>query len=76
MFSETHLIFMLFETNFDFMLFALMLFGNSPFFGNSPDYNTNNTPPPGQLVDKKCKRELLTPSNFQAFLDEFELKSN
>ena len=31
MFSETHFIFMLFETIFVFMLFALMLFGNSPF---------------------------------------------
>ena len=30
MFSQTDLIFMLFETNFVFMLFALMLFGNSP----------------------------------------------
>ena len=29
MFSETHFIFMLFETNLVFMLFAFMLFGNS-----------------------------------------------
>ena len=28
MFSETHFIFMLFETNLVFMSFALMLFGN------------------------------------------------
>ena len=30
MFSETRSIFMLFETNLVCMLFALMLFGNSP----------------------------------------------
>ena len=30
MFSDTHFIFKLFETNFVFMLFAPMLFGNSP----------------------------------------------
>ena len=30
MFSETHSILMLFETNLIFMLFALVLFGNSP----------------------------------------------
>ena len=31
MFSETHFIFMLFETNLDSMLYAFMLFGNPPF---------------------------------------------
>ena len=35
MFSGTHFICMLFVTNFSFILFALML------FGNSPDYPTN-----------------------------------
>ena len=30
MFGQTHFRFMLFETNLVFMLFALMLFGNSP----------------------------------------------
>ena len=30
MFRQTHSIFMLLETNFVLMLFALMLFGNSP----------------------------------------------
>ena len=30
MFGETQLIFVLFETNFVFMLFALMVVGNSP----------------------------------------------
>ena len=30
MYSETHFIFMLFEKNFGFMLFARMLFGISP----------------------------------------------
>ena len=35
MFSETHFIFMLFETKFVSMLFALRLFGN-PLFHNVP----------------------------------------
>ena len=37
-------------------------------FENSLDYNT-----PLTLLDKKGRRELLTPSNFLAFLNEFKI---